>query len=86
MHSHSKPNIEKNPENIIHCDTNDISKDADPEKIAADIIYLPKSVYEESERNVIISSLVSRKGYLNAKGYNRLRDYCRNCMFLEHTL
>ena len=39
MHWHAKSNIEKNPENIIiYCGTNDISKDADPEKIAADII------------------------------------------------
>ena len=87
MHWHAKPNIEKSPENIItHCGTNGISKDADPKQIAADIINLSKSICEESESNVIISGLVPRKGYLKAKGYNRLRDYCRNCMFLEHTL
>ena len=60
MHWHAKPTIEKNPENIIiHCGTNDISKDADPEKIAADIINLSKSVGEESGSNVIISGLSS---------------------------
>ena len=33
MHLHAKPTVEKNPENIIiHCSTNDISKDTDPEK------------------------------------------------------
>ena len=33
MHWYAKPNIEKNPENIIiYCDTNDISNDTDPEK------------------------------------------------------
>ena len=60
MHWHAKPTIEKKPENIIiHCGTNDISKDADPEKIAADIINLSKSVSEESGSNVIISGLSS---------------------------
>ena len=53
----------------------------DPEKIAADITNLSKSVSEEIGSNVIISGLVPRKGYLNANvrnGNNRLRDYCRN--------
>ena len=90
MHLHAKPTIEKTPENIIiHCGTNDISKDADPEKIAADIINLSKSVSEESGSNVIISGLVPRKEYLNAKVRNvnnMLRYYCRNRMltFLKH--
>ena len=87
MHWHAKPNIEKNPKNIIiHCGTNDISKDADPQKIAAHIINLSKSVSEESESNVIKSGLVPRKGYLKAKSYNRLRDCCRKCMltFFKH--
>ena len=90
MHWHPKPTIEKNPENIIiHCDTNDISKDADPEKIPADIKNLSKSFCEESGSNVIISGLVPRKGCLNAKVRNvnnRLRDYCRNCIltFFKH--
>ena len=80
----------KKTENIIiHCGTNDIIKDADPEKIAVDIINLTKSVSEESGTNVTISGLVPRKGYLNVKvrnGNNRLRDYCRNCMltFLKY--
>ena len=84
MHWHAKSNIEKNPENIIiHCGTNDISKDAGPEKIAADIINPSKSVSEESESNVIISGLLPYKGNLNAKVRNvnnRLRNYCRNYM------
>ena len=87
MHWHAKSNMKKIQENIIiHCGSNDVSKDADPEEIAADIINLSKSVSEESESNVIISGLVPRKGYLNAKGYNRLRDYCRDCMltFFKH--
>ena len=42
----------------------------DPEKIAADIINPSKSVSEESGTNVIISGLVSRKGYLKAKVRN----------------
>ena len=59
-------------------------------KIAADIINLLKPVSEESGSNVIIiSGLVQRKWYLNAKVRNvkyRLRDYCRNRMltFLKH--
>ena len=45
MHWHAKSTIEKKPENvIIHCGTNDISKDTDPEKIVTDIINLSKSV------------------------------------------
>ena len=81
---------QKKTENIIiHCGTNDIIKDADPEKVAVDIINLSKSVSEESGINVTISGLVPRKGYLNVKvinGNNRLRDYCRNCMltFLKY--
>ena len=83
-HTHwpAKPTIEKKPENIIiHYGTNAISKDTDPEKIAADIINLSKSVSEESRSNVVISGLVPYKGYLNAKLRNinnKLRDYCRN--------
>ena len=90
MHWHAKPTIEKKPENIIiPCGTNDISKKADPEKITADIINLTKSVSEESGSNVIISGLVPRKEYLNAKIRiinNRLRDYYGNCVltFLKH--
>ena len=90
MHLHAKPTIEKTPENIIiHCGTNDISKDANSEKIVADIINPSESVSEESGSNVIISGLVPRKEYLNAKVRNvnnMLRDYCRNRMltFLKH--
>ena len=68
---------------------NDISKDADSERIAADIINISKSVSEESGSNVIVSGLVPRKGYLNTKERNvnnRLRDYSGNCTltFLKH--
>ena len=58
----------------------------DPEKIAAGTINLSKSVSEESENIVIIPGLAPREGYLNVKGYNRLHNYCRNCMltFLKH--
>ena len=60
-----------------------------PEKIAADIINLSKPVSEESGSNVLISGLVPRKVYLNAKVRNvnnMLHDYCRNRMltFLKH--
>ena len=92
MHWYPKPTIEKNPENIIiHCRTNDISKDTDPEKITTDVINLWKSGREESGNNEIISDIVPRKGYLNAKARNvnnRLRDYCGNRMltFLNMTI
>ena len=60
--------MEKTPENItIHCGTNDINKDTDPEKIQADIINLSKSVSEESGSNVSKSNLVPRKGYLTQR-------------------
>ena len=54
-----------------------------------DIINLSKSVSEESGCNVIVSSLVQLKGYLNAKVSNvnnRLHDYCKNRMltFFKH--
>ena len=87
---YAEPTIVKNMQNvIIHCGTNHMSKDADPEKIAADIINLPKSVGEESGSNVVISGLVPRKGYLNAKVRNvnnRQPDYCKNRMltFVKH--
>ena len=78
--------IDKQPgKYIIHCGTNDISKDADPDKIAVDIINLARLVSEESGIYVIISGLVPRKGYPNAKVRNvnnRLHDYCRNCMLI----
>ena len=64
----------KNPENIIiHCGTNDISKDADQEKIVAysDIMNLSKSVSEKSGSNVIISGLVPRKEYVNVPWLTR---------------
>ena len=85
---HTKPIIEKKSESVItHCGNNDIRKDADLEKILADIIKLSKSVSEESF--AIISALVQRKGCLNEKikiVKNRLPDYCRNQMliFVKH--
>ena len=86
MHLYAKPTIENI---IIHCGTNGINKDADPEKITTDIVNLSKSVSEKSGSNVIIAGLVPRKGYLIAKvrnTNNRLRDYCRNRIFnfLKH--
>ena len=81
---HAKLTIEKNPKNIIHCGTNDLSKDADPEKIAADIINLSKSVGEKSGSKVIGSYLVPHKGCLNAKVRNvnnMLPDFCGYCTF-----
>ena len=82
---HAKPTIEKKSEIVItHCGNNDISKDADLEKILADIINLSKSVSEESD--AIISALVQRKGCLNAEikiVKNRLPDYCGNHMLIS---
>ena len=76
IHLHAKSTIEKYyhsfPENIIiHCGTNDISKDADQEKIVADIMNLSKSVSEKSGSNVIISGLVPRKEYVNVPWLTR---------------
>ena len=53
------------------CGTYDISKDADQEKIAADIMNPSKSVSEESGSNVIISGLVPRKDYVNVPWLTR---------------
>ena len=49
----------------------------------ANVINLSKSVREENGSNFIISGLVPRKWYFNAKVRNvnnRLHDYCRNRM------
>ena len=63
---HTKLIIEKKSESVItHCGNNDIRKDADLEKILADIIKLSKSVSEESF--AIISALVQRKGLLTQR-------------------
>ena len=56
---------------MIHCGTNDISKDVDQEKIVADIMNLSKSVSEKSGSNVIISGLVPCKEYVNVPWLTR---------------
>ena len=62
----------KTPENIIiHCGANDISRDADQGKVAANIMNLYNSVSEESGGNVIISGLVPRKEYVNVSWLTR---------------
>lgn len=78
------------PENIlINWGNNDTRKDVDPEKIAANIKNLSKSVSEGIGINVVISNLVPCAGYMKEKVRsvnNMLRDYCKTRIltFLKH--
>ena len=77
-----KPITEQNPKNIIlHCGTNDINDDSDPQNIAEEIVELAKSISKDCSSNVTVSSIVPKYGKLNEKvrSVNRfLRIYCRN--------
>ena len=78
------------PENIlINWGNNDTRKDVDPEKIAANIKNLSKSVSEGIGINVVIFNLVPCAGYMKEKVRsvnNMLRNYCRTRIltFLKH--
>ena len=82
MKWHIKPSTEQNPKKIIlHCGTNDINDDSDPQNIAEEITELAKSITEDCNNNVTVSGIVPRYGKLNWKvrSVNRLlRIYCRN--------
>ena len=82
MKWHVKPTTEQNPKNIIlHCGTNDINDDSDPQNIAEEIVELAKSISKDCNSNVTVSGIVPRYGKLNEKvrSVNRLlRIYCRN--------
>ena len=90
MKWHVKPTAEQNPKNIIlHCGTNDINDDSDPQNIAEKIVELAKSVLKDCNSNVTVSGIVPRYGKLNEKvrSVNRLlRIYCRNMVmhFVGH--
>ena len=90
MKWHVKPTAEQNPKNIIlHCGTNDISDDSDPQNIAEEIVELAKSILKDCNSNVTVSGIVPRYGKLNEKvrSVNRLlRIYCRNMVmrFVGH--
>ena len=82
MKWHVKPTTEKSPKNInIHCGTDDINDDSDPQNIAEEIVELAKSKSKDCNRNVTVSGIVPRYGKLNEKvrSDNRLlRIYYRN--------
>ena len=82
MKWHVKPTMEQNPKNIIlHCGTNDINDDSDPQNVAEEIVELAKSISKDCNSNVTVSGIVPRYGKLNEKvrSVNRLlRIYCRN--------
>ena len=87
---HVKPATEQNPKNIIlHCRTNDINNDLDPQNIAEEIVELAKSKAKDCNSNVTVSGIVPRYGKLNEKvrSVNRLLGiYCRNMdiRFVSH--
>ena len=82
MKWHVKPTTEQNPKNIIlHCGTNDINDDSDPQNVAEKIVELAKSISKDCNSSFTVSGIVPRYGELNEKvrSVNRLlRIYCRN--------
>ena len=82
MKWHVKQTTEQNPKNIIlHCGTNDINGESDPQNIAEEIVELAKPISKDCNSNVTVSGIVPRYGKLNEKmgSVNRLlRIYFRN--------
>ena len=82
MKRHVKPTNEENPKNIIlHCGTNDINDESDPQNIAEEIVELAKSISKDCNSNVTVTGIAPRYGKLNEKVrfVNRLLQiYCRN--------
>ena len=75
MKWHVKPTTEQNPKNIIlHCGTNDINDDSDPQNVAEEIVELAKSMSKDCNSNVTVSGVVPRYCKLNEKvrSVNRL--------------
>ena len=77
-----KINYGTNPKYIIlHCGTNHINNDTDPQNIAGEIVELARSISKDCNSNVTVSGFVPRYGKLNEKvrSVNRLLQiYCRN--------
>ena len=84
MKYYVKPMQEKKPAQIIiHVGTNDLPGNKNPDEIAKEIAGFANSI-KTSENNVVVSSIVSRKGQFNnkAKEVNKnLKDKCE-----EHDL
>ena len=63
---HVKPTTIQNPKNVIlHCGTNDINDDSDPQNIAEEIVELPRYQYQLSKdcnSNMTVSSIALRYG------------------------
>ena len=82
MKLHVKPTTDQNPKNtILHCGTNDVNDDSDPQNIAEEIVELVKSISIDCNSKVTVSGIVPRYGQLNEKVryVNRLRRiYYRN--------
>ena len=68
MKWHVKPTTEQNPKNIIlHCGTNDINDDSDPQNIAEKIVKLAKSITKDCNSNTTVFGIAPRYGKLNKK-------------------
>ena len=76
------PTAEQNPKNIIlHCGTNDINDDSEPQNVPEEIFKLTKSITKHCSSNVTVSAIIPRYGNLNQKvrSVNCLSQiYCRN--------
>ena len=47
MKWHVKPTTKQNPKNILHCSTNDINDDSDPQNVVEKIVKLAKSISKD---------------------------------------
>ena len=90
MKWHVKPTIEENPENVILvCGTNNLTESSDPNTVANEIFELGMTIVNESNSNLVISSIIHRKNEFRSKIKEingLLKDKCnqRNIGFLSH--
>ena len=92
MKYHIQPSLTHNPETlIIHCGTNNLKKDEQPEEIANNILKLAlEAATKCPETSIIVSSLLSRKDKHHNKAMavnNCLKELCnsRNMGYIDHS-
>ena len=68
---------------IIHCGTNNVTKNCDPEDIADEIFELAKSTAKKLDNSgVVVSAILPRKDIpkeITSKINSRLKGLCTNC-------
>ena len=52
---------------LLHCGTNDLKKDLNPQKIAQNILMLTEEVLDGGKRDVLVSGIINRGDDFNAK-------------------